>query len=178
METDGGKIDLLDEENNQFVTGIIESIKAKRWYPFKSESDLQFTVLDSIPAVAERNKPFMLLLKPDRIGDLILSAAPVITWDDGSQERENIRITDSIETGSFLQFIEDIMKNRNAEGRHGKLGLEGEFIAEFVSHSNVSTSLTPLNIEQSNSSFVIGDQFICKFMRRVEPGENPDITIP
>ncbi len=178
METDGGKIDLLNEKNNHSVAEIIESIKAKRWYPFKSESGLQFNVLDSIPAVVERNKPFILLLKPDRIGDLILSAVPVISCDDGSQEKENVRITDSIESGSFLKFIEDIVKNRNAEGRHGKLGLEGEFIAEFASHFNAGTSLTPLNIEQSNSSFVIGDQFICKFMRKVEPGENPDITIP
>lgn len=55
----------------------------------------------------------------------------------------------------------------------------GPFAFRPVPGATVETDLASLVIgaEQSNTSFVYGEEYICKLFRRLEPGPNPDLEL-
>lgn len=59
-------------------------------------------------------------------------------------------------------------------------GVMGALRFESFPRSSVPAGLMPrvLEVEQSNTSIVYGDEIILKLFRRVQPGINPDLEIP
>ncbi|MFI6874360.1 maltokinase [Streptomyces sp. NPDC050400] len=59
-------------------------------------------------------------------------------------------------------------------------GTMGHLRFESFPRTAVPSGLTPhvLDVEQSNTSIVYGDQLILKLFRRVQPGINPDLEVP
>ena len=57
---------------------------------------------------------------------------------------------------------------------HGGAVVTGIPLASDV---HVGPPVRPLGVEQSNSSAVLGDRFVCKLFRRLEPGPNPEVEL-
>ncbi len=171
-------INLMEKENGDIVSMIFESSKDKRWYPFKDQRDLEMTIMDSIPEKIRNESPFIMLLRPNKNPESLLSFAPLLKWENGTSETNKIESRDSIESGEIRLLINRLLEKGLEHGRNGKITFEGDSINEFREHLLQNMDYKALNIQQSNSSFILGGRFICKFVRKVHAGENPDVEIP
>ena len=71
-----------------------------------------------------------------------------------------------------------LARRRTLPGRHGQLvGLPSPACAGSVAYLREDFPTTPISGEQSNSSVLLGDQAIMKFIRRFEEGINPGVEI-
>jgi maltose alpha-D-glucosyltransferase/alpha-amylase len=78
--------------------------------------------------------------------------------------------------GAFA-VVAAALARRSAKGRHGGLrGLPRRSRAARPLGSARDVHL--LGLEQSNSSVMVGSDYIAKLVRRLEPGPNPDVELP
>jgi len=79
------------------------------------------------------------------------------------------------------QHVYDAVHDPGAVGTLLRLMAEGRSLSRltFTSTAELDTSLPPrvMGAEQSNTSIVIGDQYILKLFRRVQAGTNPDLEV-
>ena len=178
MKIREGIIDLMERENQSIVSMILKSSVNKRWYPYKDQKTTDMTIMDSIPEKLRNEEPFIMLLRNNRNPDSILSFAPKLKWQKEPSDESKIENIDSIESGDIEILIKRILEKGFEQGRYGKITFEGDSIREFRESLLDNVEYQALSIQQSNSSFVIGKRFICKFIRKIQAGENPDFEIP
>jgi maltokinase len=112
-----------------------------------------------------------------------------------TREIAGLNLLESIELSSDPQLALQLVEARFQAGTHelyqllpGKPGgervlgdlLGGEAAVDGVSfHGGVTPAgeMRPMGAEQSNSSFVFGEQHVLKVFRRLEPGINPELEM-
>lgn len=88
-------------------------------------------------------------------------------------------LLDATHAPDFVRAMADLVaRRRSLPGQHGQLvGLPASNIRRTSGYLAEDISTTPLSGEQSNSSVLLGDQAIMKFIRRFEEGVNPGVEI-
>ena len=92
--------------------------------------------------------------------------------------REGVLI-DATHSPDFVRTMADLLaRRRTLPGRHGQIvGLPSPGLRRFNGCLREDCPATPLSGEQSNTSVLLGDQAIMKFIRRFEEGINPGVEI-
>jgi maltose alpha-D-glucosyltransferase/alpha-amylase len=88
-------------------------------------------------------------------------------------------LLDATHSPEFVKIMADLLaRRRTLPGRHGQIvGLPSPSLRRDNGYLRDDLSSTPLSGEQSNSSVLLGDQAIMKFIRRFEEGVNPGVEI-
>ena len=80
-----------------------------------------------------------------------------------------------LDPGAIDRIVALVAGNETRVGNHGRLiGTRGAL--PWPAGLELS-SVTRLNVEQSNTSFVFGTSLIAKLLRRVEPGPHPEVEL-
>ncbi|MEW6322900.1 MAG: maltose alpha-D-glucosyltransferase [Acidobacteriota bacterium] len=83
-----------------------------------------------------------------------------------------------VDPGVSVEIVELLRRGQPVPFRHGALRI-GHAVggAALLEPSLEGLRATIPSLEQSNSNALVGDRFLLKVFRRLEPGENPDIEI-
>ena len=108
--------------------------------------------------------------------DAIVQSAPESVMAFGRHEERNSIIYDALDSNAFTQALVRILdRNKRLPCDNGFFeGFTGPFYAH---HRANEYEIKRIKSEQSNSSLLIGTQFILKLFRHLEPGVNPDFEI-
>ncbi len=104
--------------------------------------------------------------------------ADAVVADLHAQGRDGVLI-DAVHSADFVRAMADVLgRRRTLSGRHGQiLGLPSASLRRFNGCLHETCPTSTLSNEQSNSSVLLGDQAIMKFIRRFEEGVNPGVEI-
>jgi maltose alpha-D-glucosyltransferase/alpha-amylase len=93
-------------------------------------------------------------------------------WGDGV-------LVDGVHAPAFVTGMADVLARRRVlAGAHGQVtGLPAPGLRRFSSCLKPDCPTTPISGEQSNSSVLLGDEAIMKFIRRFEEGVNPGVEL-
>jgi maltose alpha-D-glucosyltransferase / alpha-amylase len=88
-------------------------------------------------------------------------------------------LVDAVHSNAFVTAMADVMARRRVlSGRHGQMiGLPAPSLRQFNGCLRSGCPTTPISGEQSNSSVLLGDEAIMKFLRRFEEGVNPGVEL-
>jgi maltose alpha-D-glucosyltransferase/alpha-amylase len=86
---------------------------------------------------------------------------------------------DAVYSPDFVKAMADLLaRRRTLPGNQGRLlGVPAPSLRDFEHCLDEECTATPLSTEQSNTSVLLGDQAIFKFIRRFEEGVNPGVEI-
>jgi maltose alpha-D-glucosyltransferase/alpha-amylase len=104
--------------------------------------------------------------------------ADAVIADLRVEENDGVLI-DAAHSPDFVRAVADLLaRRRTLPGRHGQIvGLPSPSLRRFNGCLREDCPTTPLSGEQSNTSVLLGDQAIMKFIRRFEEGTNPGVEI-
>jgi len=105
--------------------------------------------------------------------------AVVADLTTGGVDDSNGVLFDAIYSSDFVRAMVDLVaRRRTLPGKHGRMiGLPTPSLRAFDDCLRENCATSPLSAEQSNSSVLVGDQMIFKFLRRFEEGVNPEVEI-
>ncbi len=88
-------------------------------------------------------------------------------------------LVDAVHSPAFVRAMADLLaRRRSLAGNLGQLaGLPAPSLRRFNHCLRQDCPTTPLTGEQSNSSVMLGDEAIMKFIRRFEDGINPGVEL-
>ena len=88
-------------------------------------------------------------------------------------------LVDGVHSTAFVTAMADLLaRRRTLSGAHGQVvGLPAPSLRQFNGCLRPDCPTTPLSGEQSNSSVLLGDEAIMKFIRRFEEGVNPGVEL-
>ena len=86
---------------------------------------------------------------------------------------------DALYCPDYVKTMSDLLaRRRSLAGIHGRLiGVSSPLLRQFDHCLNQDCPPTPVTAEQSNSSVMLGDQAILKFIRRFEEGVHPAVEV-
>jgi maltose alpha-D-glucosyltransferase/alpha-amylase len=86
---------------------------------------------------------------------------------------------DALYSSSYVKTMSDLLaRRRSLPGGQGRLtGVPSPLLRHFDGCLDEDCPATPLAAEQSNSSVLLGNQAIVKFIRRFEEGVNPAVEV-
>ena len=94
-------------------------------------------------------------------------------------EGANGVLFDALHSQAYVKTLSELLaRRRNLAGGHGRLvGVPSPALRRFDNCLNEDCPSIPLAAEQSNSSVLLGDQAILKFVRHFEEGVNPGVEV-
>jgi maltose alpha-D-glucosyltransferase / alpha-amylase len=186
----------------EFEAFLPEYIARRRWFVQKARNITKASVVDYVPlpaAPGRRSEHVALLLivqveldhgSPERYS-LPLSfatgtaAEELNKWHgeavvaDLSADGQPGVLYDAVFEPAFTRvMVELLARRRSTAGTGGKLlGLPSPSLRQFDEFLAEDYVPTPLSAEQSNSSVLLGEHAIMKFIRRFEEGINPGVEV-
>lgn len=162
----------------------------RRWYAGKERSIREVTVDDVVPLGAEvalvivgvafaegddHRYAVPLMRATGRVAASLLDSNPgavVAELDDDA------RLVDAIAAPEGAAVVvRAALEHRTHRGRQGS-ACGAPRRAGLARRVGGAADVQLLGVEQSNSSVIVGDDLIAKLVRRIEPGPNPDVTLP
>ena len=171
-----GGLDLLDDAT------LVDFVKRQRWYGAKALEARHAQVLD---ATMLRTQPPLLLcaivelrFQPGThdLYQLLLGVRPADDgWTEGViAEREGWTIYDALLDPALARELVSMMRaGVSIAGGRGAVEFGELGLARFGDFPQPR----PVDVEQSNSSVIFGDQLILKAYRRLEAGINPELEL-
>ena len=153
------------------LMGMLAQLKTKRWFPFKSDSIVDARLVDAVPDTMGEGESAIVIVD---ISTTAGGSTIVIT----PSSMNSGQYSDAVENGSISSFLSILAADDSVSGFSGRIAIRGPYSEEFQSYMKTRPVITPLNVEQSNSSFTLGDRYICKVFRRPISPSNPDFTVP
>ena len=148
-----------DAENIKKNIGkIIDEAKNERWFPLKETDSKAFEIIDVYSIREDEETPILLIIsaKNKRVNMIL---------DTGKNG-----YSDSIKSGRISKLLDSVIDS----SYHGKMEYNGRKDRLRESLKNIR----PINANQSNTSFILNDKIIGKFMRTYSDVENPDFMLP
>jgi trehalose synthase-fused probable maltokinase len=158
-----------------------EWLEQRRWYASKSRHVTGVEIDESVQIV--ERPPLLLIVLQARFasGSHELYQVPLAflprggehTADEAIQRGADWVAVDAVadpENGrQLLRLIADDAQFQTSDGLFRFRRVQGALAAE--------ASVRPVDVEQSNSSIVFGDQTVLKVFRKLEPGINPELEM-
>jgi maltose alpha-D-glucosyltransferase/alpha-amylase len=179
----------------------------RRWFAQKARTITSVSLVDHIPvppigasAATRRNAPPLAQLlivnveldhgSPERYAlpvayltgdeakELTKWHAEGVVADLRSAGRDGV-LLDATYSPDFVHAMADLLaRRRTLNGTNGRLiGISTPALRDFDDCIAEDCPITTLSAEQSNSSVLLGDSAIFKFIRRFEEGINPEVEI-
>ena len=193
--------DLFERRRRSDLAAVVpDFIAHRRWFAGKDRTLRGVKVNDVVPMAVGRRKPlaYLVLVEVDYVGAdseqylLTLTdahgdrAADVATYrPDAVVARLERRgggdaglLIDAIADERFCEaLLATIGRGREHPGSRGVTvsGSGGARLRRLLSSDDLEVKL--IGAEQSNTSVVYGDEVVVKLIRKVEPGENPEVEI-
>ena len=184
----------------QFESFLPRYLAERRWFVHKARTVTSAALLDTvaIPAAAKRGAPPLGVLAIVRVElDFGESEhyALALGWASGDHAEELTRwrpeavlaqlraggedgvLIDALYEPEFVKTMVDAVVGRRSYGGIGRLAGVPTPFRRLRGATGPEVMTTPVTAEQSNSSVVIGDRAIFKFIRRFEPGTNPGVEL-
>jgi maltose alpha-D-glucosyltransferase/alpha-amylase len=184
----------------QFESFLGRYIASRRWFLHKTRTITSATVLDivSVPKDGGRGVPGLGMLVVVRV-ELDFGESEhyvlALSWVTGEQADELYRwrpeavlanltaggvrglLVDALYESSFVQAMVGTVTGRRGFGNSSRIvGVPTSF-RRLAGPVGPDLATTPMTAEQSNSSVVVGDRAILKFIRRLDPGTNPGVEL-
>jgi maltose alpha-D-glucosyltransferase/alpha-amylase len=153
------------------LIGLLAQLKTKRWFPFKSDSIVDARLVDAVPETIGDSESAIVIVDIS-----ITSGGSTIVITPSAFDSS--QFGDAVENGSISSFMSLLATDGAVSGSNGRIVIQGPYAEEFQSYMTAHPVITPLNVEQSNSSFTVGERYICKVFRRPISPHNPDFTVP
>ncbi len=159
------------------LIGLLAQLKTKRWFPFKSDSIVDAHLVDAVPeSIGEGESAIVIVDINTTSGGSTIVITPSAC--DSGQSKGAGQYADAVENGSIYSILSRFATDDAVPGSSGRIVIQGPYAEEFQSYMGTHPGITPLNVEQSNSSFTVGNRYICKVFRRPISPDNPDFTVP
>jgi maltose alpha-D-glucosyltransferase/alpha-amylase len=192
---------LLGKRENWFILEavLLDYIKSRRWFRGKAREAWAAEIQDIIPMRYDSSNAYVILFQVDYSeGEpetyvIPVATAPAEKEGKLSAEYPNAIVAklkqrgkngesilfDAMVDGDFCELLLKAVGRRRAfRGKSGEITASPTRVFRRVRGSG-DTDLTPvpMNVEQSNTSVMYGNQLILKLFRRLEEGLNPDVEI-
>jgi maltose alpha-D-glucosyltransferase/alpha-amylase len=176
-------------------------IAERRWFAQKARTIRSVTVVDSVPLAGDRarNGPplaeFVIVRVELDFGEAEQYALP-LAFASGARADELCRwkpesvlaqleardisgvLYDAIYEPQFTRTMVEVLANRRTlSGASGRLSGVPTMFRQLTGPVGPETVPVPVAAEQSNSSVMIDDRAVFKFIRRFEPGVNPGVEL-
>lgn len=192
---------LFKEDENWFILEavLLNYIKSRRWFRGKARDAWAAEIQDIIPMRSDDSDAYIILFHVEYSeGEPETYVIPVAISPAAGEENLTeeypyaiiARLKQPDKTGESILFdamvdkafcsllLRAVGQRRALKGRWGAI-LASRTGAFHRTRAPVDTDLTPfpMNVEQSNTSVVYGNQFILKLFRRSEEGLSLDVEI-
>jgi trehalose synthase-fused probable maltokinase len=176
MAHEGG-VNLATALDRPVLMRLLAQLKTRRWFPFKSDSVVDAHLVDAVPESLRAGGSAIVIVD---ISTTAGGTTIVITPSFTGSGRDDVtgQYADAVEDGNIYSFMDRFVSDDTVPGASGRIVIHGPFVGEFQSYMKTKPGISALNVEQSNSSFTIGDKYICKVFRRPVSPDNPDFTVP
>ncbi len=159
--------------DDELAAQLVEWLPTRRWYQGKDRTIASVSVVD----------------RSDLPGGLVLLVVGV-GYEDGGADRYFLPVTaeeqgplrfggrrfmDALASPEAVRLIADLACSSTATPTRAGGRLEGRPVTG--DRPRPALPVRSLGVEQSNSSAVLGDEWILKVLRRLEPGTHPDIEL-
>jgi maltose alpha-D-glucosyltransferase / alpha-amylase len=192
--------ELVAGSRRSALTEVLPSyLQQRRWYAGKDKAVREIRVLDTVPMGGAKRQPaaYLLVIEVRFVG-----ADPetyLLAFTDAHDERAvdllNYRpesvvvrveradggdaglIIDALADAGFCEgLLDTIAKRREHPGAAATVvGHSKPELRRLVNGGSLEPKL--IGTEQSNTSVVFGDEVLVKLIRRLEPGENPELEV-
>ncbi|MGH2813326.1 MAG: maltose alpha-D-glucosyltransferase [Actinomycetota bacterium] len=182
---------------------ISQFLPAQRWFGSKSRRIRWVSVLDAIPVPAEsRSQPlhspiagYLVLARIDYVeGDPETYLIPM-AWLEGqralefekynpgglvarlaTRDGDGVLIDALLDPGFCRSLLKAIARRRTLKGFAGKAtGRTTSYLRSVADIDSLEPAM--LQVEQSNTSLLYGDQLFLKLVRKIDYGINPDLEV-
>ncbi|MCL5881166.1 MAG: hypothetical protein M1592_01095 [Candidatus Thermoplasmatota archaeon] len=159
------------------LIGMLAQLKTKRWFPFKSDSIMDAHLVDAVPETINAGESAMVIVDIcTTSGGSTILITP--SYYDSVLNDGTVQYSDAVENGTISSLMNRFASDDAVPGSSGQIAIQGPYADEFQSYMKTHPSISPMHVEQSNSSFTVGDRYICKVFRRPISPDNPDFTVP
>ncbi|MCL4346132.1 MAG: hypothetical protein M1375_03315 [Candidatus Thermoplasmatota archaeon] len=146
----------------------IRKFSSRRWFFVRPEDIISAGMETSYPEEAEDGDPLIMLIYIETVdGTKYMNLALTLHQDT----RGKFHFTDSIEDGRFPNLLSRMLHDS------GKFEIQNP-VSRLREAIERKEEFRSLKLEQSNSSFRIGEEIIGKFFRTPSGTDNPDYKLP
>jgi maltose alpha-D-glucosyltransferase/alpha-amylase len=192
---------LFGVKRNWFIMEavLLDYIKSRRWFRGKARDAWAAEIQDIITMRQDGNNAYIVLFQVDYLdGEPETYAIPIATLSADHEDRLNTEYANAViarlqrqgRLGETILFdamldadfckllLSAITYRRSFKGKSGEIKALPTRVFRRI-RGPAGTDLTPsvMNVEQSNTSVMYGNQLILKLFRRLEDGINPDVEI-
>jgi maltose alpha-D-glucosyltransferase / alpha-amylase len=186
----------------EFEAFLPAYLATRRWFAQKARTITAATVVDVVPLLAvpgRRSDPVAFLVvvqaqldhgSPERYSLPLAFAtgdkaeelnkwhAEAVLADVKADGEEGVLYDALFEPAFTKLMVELLARRRSVGGNGGKLlGIPSPSLRQFDEFLAEDYTPVPLSAEQSNSSVLLGNNAIMKFIRRFEEGVNPGVEV-
>jgi maltose alpha-D-glucosyltransferase/alpha-amylase len=179
---------------------LLEYVRGRRWFHGKSREPWAAQIRDVIPISLNDSMAYFILLEVEYtegesetyvlplIASTSVQATDITTKypneiiaylkPKGRNGDEKVLYDAMVDRSFNIFLLKAIGGRRRYKGKVGELrALPTRIFSDYRKIVNSALEPTPLNVEQSNTSVVYGNQLIVKLFRSPDEGINPDLEI-
>jgi maltose alpha-D-glucosyltransferase / alpha-amylase len=200
IRLDGGWEGVFDETHvNQLEARLQGYLPGRRWFAGKSKTIKSVQIQEKIRVPSNGDGTMLLVCQVDYVHSepehylMPMAFAPDTAVARLRRESAGLliaRLQPAAASGEGLLYdatgdrsfcramLECIARRRTLHGDHGEIEpTSTAFLRQLREAGQLELEPAPARAEQSNSSVILGDRLILKFIRRLEAGVNPELDL-
>jgi len=190
----------MQQTSSRLAEAVGEWVQRRRWYGGRTRSVRSVRLIEAVP-VPDGRRPTRLhaclleftyrdgepglyhvpltTLEAERADDLLrYRPGAVVAQLRSPDGREPEYVVDALaDDQSVAALLTALTSRRSLRGRNGYVERESTPELRRFLRDRPAPEVRTLGGEQSNTSVVLDDRAIFKFLRRIHPGENPDVEL-
>jgi maltose alpha-D-glucosyltransferase / alpha-amylase len=174
---------LLQRATSPLVDAVSIWIQHRRWYGGKSRAVrnvhlclVEFTYRDGEPGLYHVPLTILDVEHTERLGRF-RPAAVVAELRSPDGRRQGYVVDALSDEQSVSELLRTVISRRSLRGRRGHVERETTATLRRYLRTNPTPEVRPVGGEQSNTSVALDNQVVVKILRRIHPGENPDVEL-
>ncbi len=192
---------LFGKKENWFILDavLLDYIKSRRWFRGKAREAWGAEIQDIVPLHFDSSNAYIILFQvnysegepetyaipvavtPSEKGDKLGEGYPnaiIAKLKQRGKNGEDVLFDSMVDKDFCAMLLKAMGRRRTFKGKSGEIQTSPTRIFRRVRGSgDTDLSPVPMNVEQSNTSVMYGNQLFLKLFRRLEEGINPDVEI-